>query len=304
MSAALATTVGTTRKPLRGLRAFATATPLNALAVTIVAIVIVIAIVGLISELSGWQLTPYDPLAPDLKNRLSPPTWAHPMGADQLGRDVLSRVLMGAHISLQVAVVVLAIASVFGMAVGVVAGYFGGVVDEVLMRLADMFLAFPVLILAAAISTTFGGNMGTTTAALAVVFWPWYARIARSRVVSLREQEFVIAARALGASPVYLMFRTLLPLVWPFMIVQATLDAGFVMLATAGLSFLGLGAQPPTPEWGSMIFASLSFQPASWWLAAFPGAALGLTAMGFNLLGDGLRDHLDPTYGGGSGDLG
>lgn len=285
-------------------RAFLRSNSLTPAAVVLVTSAVGMGLVGTASLVSGWQLTPFDPIAMDLAHRLEPPSLAHLMGTDDLGHDILSRVIMGARLSLQTAAFVLAFASTFGMAVGVVAGYFGGVIDECLMRLTDMFLAFPFLILAAAISTTFGGNMVTTTVALAVVFWPWYARIARGRVVSLREQEFVLAARALGASPFYLMFRTLLPMVWPLMVIQATLDAGFVMLAAAGLSFLGLGAQPPEPEWGSMIFDSLSYQPASWWLAAFPGACLALTALGFNLLGDGLRDHLDPTLGKASGNLG
>jgi len=284
-------------RKLLGFGAFMQSNALTPLALALVATAVAMGLIGTASAVSGLRLTPFDPLAMDLAHRLEAPSFAHIMGTDDLGRDILSRVIMGARLSLQVAGVVLAFASTFGMTVGLAAGYFGGVVDECLMRLTDMFLAFPFLILAAAISTTFGGNMVTTTLALAVVFWPWYARIARGRVVGLKQQEFVLAARALGASPLYLMFRTLLPMVWPVMVIQATLDAGFVMLAAAGLSFLGLGAQPPEPEWGSMIFDSLSYQPTSWWLAAFPGACLAFTALGFNLLGDGLRDHLDPTLG-------
>jgi peptide/nickel transport system permease protein len=269
---------------------------LTKLSVLLVAIVVLMSMAGFLSMATGWQVTPFDAIAMNLGHRLEAPSLTHVMGTDDLGRDVLSRVIVGAHLSLQVAVLVLVFASTFGMTIGLVAGFFGGVIDECLMRLTDMFLAFPFLILAAAISTTFGGNITTTTVALATVFWPWYARIARARVVALRQLEFVLAARALGARPLYLMFTTLLPMIWPAMIVQATLDGGFVMLAAAGLSFLGLGAQPPEPEWGAMIFSSLSYQPASWWLAAFPGACLACSALGFNLLGDALRDYLDPGF--------
>jgi peptide/nickel transport system permease protein len=284
-------------RPRRGawIWGFIAASPLNAIGFALVSVVLLVAAAGAIATLTGWQLTPYPPLSPDLAARLQPPSLIHLMGTDELGRDLFSRVVMGAPRSVQTAFLVLAFASVFGMTVGIVAGFFGGLVDEILMRMTDLFLAFPLLILAAAIATTFGGDLLTTTIALAAVFWPWYARIARSRIINLREQDFVLAARALGASRRYLMFRTLLPLVWPAILTQATLEAGFAMLAAAGLSFLGLGAQPPDPEWGTMILGSLAYQPVSWWMAAFPGAGLCLAAMGFNLLGDGLREYWDPS---------
>jgi peptide/nickel transport system permease protein len=193
-----------------------------------------------------------------------------------------------------VALIVLVIALAVGIVVGLVAGLAGGLVDEMLMRLTDMFLAFPALILAAAITFTLGASLQTTMVALATVYWPWYARLSRGQVLSLRERDFVLAARTMGASRARLMFRTLLPNVAPILLVQATLDVGYVMLSTAGLSFLGLGAQPPAPEWGSTILASLPYQPDAWWYAAFPGLALAITALGFNLVGDDLRDWLDP----------
>lgn len=285
---------GAVSQPWQRLRRFVAGSPLNALAVLLVTVSIVVAIGAATAAYSDLQITPYDPTKPNLLKRLKPPSADNWFGTDQLGRDVFSRVIMGTRISVQIAVAVLVSAALLGVLVGTVAGWYGGLVDEVLMRIADLFLAFPALILAAAISTSLGSNLLSTTIALTAVFWPWYARVARSRVLSLRTQQFVTASVALGASQSRLIFKTFLPLIWPTMVVQATTDVGFVMLSTAGLSFLGLGAQPPTPEWGSMIFSSLSFQPTSWWLAVFPGAALAFVALGFNLLGDGLRDHMDP----------
>jgi peptide/nickel transport system permease protein len=191
------------------------------------------------------------------------------------------------------------VASVLGTLVGLVAGYVGGWIDEALMRVTDLFLAFPALILAAAIAASFGGGIGPTAISLSAVFWPWYARLVRSRVVAIKELDYVAASRALGASHPRLIFSSLLPMVWPLIIVQATSDMGFVLLAASGLSFLGLGAQPPAPEWGAMIFDGLSHQPTAWWMVVFPGGAIALVAVGFNLLGDSLRDHLDPALNAG-----
>ena len=282
----------------RALREFAGISKLNLLGMIIVALAGTTAILGLLRQLFGLRFTPYDPLATNLTAVLQAPSLTHPMGTDHLGRDLFSRVLSGASISLEVAVSVLVVALVLGVLVGLLAGFFGGLIDEILMRVTDLFLAFPALILAAAISATFGASLFTTILALGIVWWPWYARLVRSQVLSLREQEFVLAARSLGATRRRLLRKTLLPNVVPLMIVQATLDTGFVMLAAAGLSFLGLGAQPPQPEWGSTILASLPYQPQAWWYATFPGLALATTALGFNLLGDGLRDWLDPSMQG------
>jgi peptide/nickel transport system permease protein len=267
------------------------------LATALVGLVLTLGLLSFAGYLSGHVISAFDPLDMDIRARLDPPSWGHWLGTDKIGRDLLARVVAGSWISLSVSVCVLAVAGTVGTTIGLVAGYFGGIVDEVLMRLTDLFLAFPALILAAAIAASFGGGMIPTTIALAAVFWPWYARLIRARVLSLKEQDFVAAARAMGASPLHLIFVTLLPMVWPLVIVQATTDVGFVILSAAGLSFLGLGAQSPTPEWGVMIFDSLTHQPAAWWLAVFPGGAIALTAIGFNLLGDSLRDHLDPSLG-------
>jgi peptide/nickel transport system permease protein len=282
------------RRTLRNVGRFLRASPLNLLGGTIVGVALLVSVVGLGADLLDVPFTPSDPLVPNLIDRLEPPSTSHLMGTDHLGRDIFSRVLAGTHIALEVALIVLAIALVVGIVVGLAAGLAGGLVDEVLMRLTDLFLAFPALILAAAITFTLGASLQTTMVALATVYWPWYARIARGQVLSLREREFILAARTMGASRIRLMFRTLLPNVAPILLVQATLDVGYVMLSTAGLSFLGLGAQPPTPEWGSTILASLPYQPDAWWYAAFPGLTLAVTALGFNLVGDGLRDWLDP----------
>lgn len=245
-------------------------------------------------RLTGLVVTPFDPVALDLSSRLLPPSLAHPFGTDSLGRDVLSRVVTGAWFSLMTALAVIAIAATVGTLTGAVAGLFGGLADEGLMRVTDLFLAFPALVLAAAISATFGGGLATTALALAAVFWPWYARIARARVLGLKNLDFVTAAITLGAGRRYLLFVTLLPLLAPTMLVQMTMDVAFVTLSLSSLSFLGLGVQSPLPEWGGMIYEALPSQPRAWWLAAFPGGAIALTALAFNLLGDRLRDRLDP----------
>lgn len=278
-------------------RGFATSSGQATIACSIVAFVLLAGIASFTAFALDTHLTTFDPLKMDILSRLQPPSAEHWMGTDKIGRDMLARVLAGSWISLTVSLAVLLVASVVGTAIGLIAGYVGGLVDETLMRVTDLFLAFPALILAAAIAASFGGGMVPTTIALAAVFWPWYARLIRSRVLSLKEQEFVAAARAMGASPARIVFVTLLPMVWPLVIVQATTDVGFVILAASGLSFLGLGAQPPTPEWGALIFDSLTHQPTAWWLAVFPGGAIALVAVGFNLLGDSLRDHLDPALG-------
>ncbi|HUZ42079.1 MAG TPA: ABC transporter permease [Acidimicrobiales bacterium] len=268
----------------------------NRLALTIVIGAVLVTIIDLVSG-GRFPFLP-SPLTQNLEVTLASPTWSHLMGTDEYGRDILSRVLAGAKVSVEVTLIVVIVGATIGMIIGVVAGFLGGIVDEVLMRLTDMFLAFPALILAAAIAAAIGRNLQASVVALTVVEWPWYARLARAQVLSLREQEFVLASRTLGASTRRLMFRAILPNVAPTLIIQATLDVGYVMLSMAGLSFLGIGAQAPLPEWGSMILDALSYQPQAWWYALFPGLALTITAFGFNLLGDGLRDWLDPTLRG------
>ena len=245
----------------------------------------------------GELLAPHDPNAQDIiASKFLSPSTEHPFGTDELGRDVLSRVMSGTRVSLQVAAVVLACAVTVGVLVGAVAGYFGGLVDEVLMRLTDMFLAFPALILAIAIAATLGRDLRNTMIAISLVFWPWYARLVRAQVLSLREREFVTAGRSLGLSGPRLLVRHILPNAWSVVIIQVTLDVGYAILTTSSLSFIGLGAPPPSPEWGTMMATARNHLDA-WWYTAFPGLALALTVFAFNVLGDGLQDALDPRSG-------
>ncbi len=246
----------------------------------------------------GELVAPHDPYAVDItESKLLPPSTTHVMGTDELGRDVFSRILTGTRVSLQVAFFVLSFAVVFGTAIGLISGYAGGFVDEVLMRVTDMFLAFPALVLAIAVAASLGRNLRNTMIALATVFWPWYARLVRAQVLSIKEREFVEAARSLGMARTRLVMRHIFPNVVAVIIIQATLDVGYAVLATSSLSFLGLGAQPPSPEWGTMLAAARNYFRDAWWYMTFPGVALTLTVFAFNVLGDGLQDALNPRSG-------
>jgi peptide/nickel transport system permease protein len=275
------------RRRLDGVRGFLRASRLNVVAAIIVGIVVAVAVFGV------W-LAPYPPNRIDLLQRLLPPSGSHFFGTDDYGRDLFSRVLAGAWISLYVAAVILLASVAIGTILGIVSGLIGGLTDEIIMRTTDLFLAFPALILAAAIAATLGPSLTHTMLALSTVFWPWYARLVRGQVLSLREREFILAARVAGASTTRIVFKHLLRNVFPLVIVQASLDVGYAILFTSSLSFLGLGAQPPTPEWGAMMTDARSFLEDYWWYPTFPGLALAFTVVGFNLLGDGLRDWLDP----------
>ncbi|AFO57123.1 MULTISPECIES: nickel transporter permease [Natrinema] len=272
----------------RALAAFF-ANPLNVAGLAIVATLSIAAVLG-------PAVAPFDPASQDLANRLQPPTLAHPMGTDQLGRDVFSRLLYGARLSVGIAVAVTAIRLVLGTAIGLLAGYAGGWIDEFLMRLVDIQLAFPGLVLALVVAGILGPSLRNVMLALAVVGWASYARLVRGSVLSTKEREFVEAARLMGVSRVRIAVRHLLPNVVGPVIVLATMNLGTVILGTAGLSFIGLGAQPPTPEWGTMLSAGRHHLRGAWWIANAPGAAIMLTVFGFNLLGDGLRDVLDPNH--------
>jgi peptide/nickel transport system permease protein len=258
--------------------------------------------VGAIVLISGFAVAalfaplfaPADPLAQELAARLQPPSAAHWLGTDQLGRDILSRLLYGARISLVIGIVVVVSAGVFGTIVGIVAGYAGGLVDEVLMRFTEVFLAFPPLILAMAIAGALGPSLTNAIIAIAAVTWAVYARLARGQLLSLRRREFVEAARSIGASRGRILLRHLLPNALAPLLVQASFDMGSAIISAAGLSFIGFGAQPPTPEWGVMISEGRNFISTQPWLALFPGLAILLAVGAFNLLGDGLRDALDP----------
>jgi peptide/nickel transport system permease protein len=255
---------------------------------------LVLIVVFSLSALLASVLAPADPLDQKLSQRLKPPSPAHWLGTDQLGRDVLSRLLFGARISLTVGLVVVGTAGTFGTLVGLVAGYTGGLVDEALMRVTDVFLAFPALILAMAIAGALGPSLNNAMIAIAVVTWPVYARLVRGQVLSLREREFVEAARSLGASTARILWRHILPNTLAPILVQASFDMGGAILSAAGLSFIGFGAQPPTPEWGVMISDGRKYVSTQSWLSLFPGLAILLTVAAFNLIGDGLRDSLDP----------
>jgi peptide/nickel transport system permease protein len=243
----------------------------------------------------GETLAPHDPYGEDiLSSKLMGPSAEHIMGTDELGRDVFSRIMAGTRISLKVAVVVLSFAVIFGTIVGLTAGYAGGMVDEILMRLTDMFLAFPALILAVAIAASLGRELRNTMIALATVFWPWYARLVRAQVLSIKERDFVEAAHSVGMSRYRLVVVHIFPNAVSVIIIQMTLDVGYAILATSSLSFIGLGAQPPSPEWGTMMSTARNFFRDAWWYMTFPGIALTLTVFAFNVLGDGLQDALDP----------
>jgi peptide/nickel transport system permease protein len=240
------------------------------------------------------QIAPYNPLKQNVLERLKPPTAEHWLGTDQLGRDLLSRLIHGARISLTVGLVVVVLAGSVGTAVGLAAGYLGGWVDEVLMRLTDVFLAFPALILAMAVAGALGPSLNNAMIAIAVVAWPVYARLVRGQVLQLREREYVEAARSLGASPLHIITRHILPNTLAPLLVQASFDMGGAILSAAGLSFIGFGAQPPLPEWGVMISEGRKFITTHLWLSLYPGIAILLAVGAFNLIGDGLRDALDP----------
>jgi peptide/nickel transport system permease protein len=247
-----------------------------------------------VAALFAPLFAPADPLAQELGARLHPPSAAHWLGTDQLGRDILSRLLYGARISLVIGIVVVVSAGVFGTFVGIVAGYAGGLVDEILMRFTEVFLAFPPLILAMAIAGALGPSLTNAIIAIAAVTWAVYARLARGQLLSLRRREFVEAARSIGASRGRILLRHLLPNALAPLLVQASFDMGSAIISAAGLSFIGFGAQPPTPEWGVMISEGRNFISTQPWLALFPGLAIMLAVGAFNLLGDGLRDALDP----------
>lgn len=250
-------------------------------------------VLALIDPLLGLQ----DPLKQSVADSFRAPSAAHPFGTDALGRDVLSRTLWGVRASLPLAVALVAGSLVIGSVLGAVAGYLGGVVDEVIMRIADLVFAFPTIILAMVVAAALGPSLANAVLALLVVSWPNYARVMRALVLGARGQEYVIAGRLLGAGPFTSLRRDVLPNVSAPMLVLAMLDFGNQILLLAGLSFLGLGAVPPTPEWGSMVADGVT-QFSSWWLATFPGLAIFSVVVAFNLIGDSLRDALDPRTAG------
>lgn len=264
--------------------------PTNPVTVVSAAVVVVAVVVAV----GATWLVPYGINDVDVPQALRPPSGAHWFGTDELGRDVLSRVLTGLQASMTVAVVSVVCAALVGTALGVMAGYRGGWLDTVVMRVVDVMFAFPVLLLAMAIVAVLGPGLGTTIAAIGIVYVPIFARVARASTLAVREEPYVAVSRTMGTGTAYILARHVLPNITGPLIVQTSLSLAFAILSEAALSFLGLGIQPPQPSLGRMIFDSQGFVTLAWWMAVFPGAAIVVIVLACNLLGDGLRDVLDP----------
>jgi peptide/nickel transport system permease protein len=253
-----------------------------------------IVFVAFLAAVAGPAVWPHDPAAQTLAERLEPPSPSHPLGLDELGRDILARLLSGARISLIVGLAVVSVSSLIGMALGSIAGYFGGFVDDAISRVVDVLMAFPGILLAIALVAVLGPSLTNVVLALCVIGWVGYARLVRGQALRARELEYVQAARALGAGAGRILVRHVLPTAFPAVIVQAMLGMAGAILAEASLSFLGLGVQPPTPSWGTMLDAGRSHLFDAPHLTLFPGLAIATLVLGFNFLGDGLRDRIDP----------
>ncbi len=264
----------------------------NKLAMVGLGILVVLVLTAIFADL----IAPFDPLrGGDLRTeRLLPPSWTHLMGTDDQARDIFSRIVHGSRVTLLVVAMVAIIATPIGLAVGTSAGYFGGWVDTVLMRITDIFLAFPRLILALAFVAALGPGIENAVIAIAITSWPPYARLARAETLTIRNADHIDAIRLQGAGPLRIIWGHVVPLCLSSVIVRVTLDMAGIILTAAGLGFLGLGAQPPQPEWGAMIASGRRFIIDFWWVATMPGIAIFVVSLGFNLLGDGLRDVLDP----------
>ncbi|MFZ1428609.1 MAG: nickel transporter permease [Geminicoccaceae bacterium] len=262
----------------------------NPMAVVGLVIVLLLVLVAALAPL----LAPQSPIAQDLAQRLQPPTAAHWLGTDELGRDIYARIVWGSRITLTIVGLVAVIVGPVGLLVGTVAGYAGGWLDTILMRVTDIFLAFPRLILALAFVAALGPGIENAIIAIAITAWPPYARLARAETLSIRHSDFIAAAKMQGASPARIVAVHIAPLCTSSLVVRLTLDMAGIILTAAGLGFLGLGAQPPTPEWGAMISSGRQYVLDYWWVATVPGLAIVIVSLGFNLLGDGLRDVLDP----------
>ncbi len=252
----------------------------------------------LMAIFAPW-LAPYDPIAQTLAERLQPPgTPGHWLGTDDFGRDIWTRILFGSRITLYIVLLVILTAPVAGLIIGTVAGYLGGWVDQVLMRITDIFLAFPRLILALALVAVLGPGIENAVLAIALTAWPPYARVARAETLTVRNADYIAAVRLQGAGAMRVIWGHVMPMCLPSVIIRVTLDMAGVILTAAGLGFLGLGVQPPMPEWGLMIASGRKFLFEQWWVATMPGLAIFIVSLGFNLLGDGLRDVLDPRSAG------
>lgn len=281
-----------TRLQARLGQAFRLARALARNPLAMVGLVVILALL-VMAALAPW-IAPYSPLEGMLSNRLQPPSALHWMGTDELGRDIFSRVVHGSRITLMIVILVAVIAAPLGLIVGTVAGYYGGWVDKVLMGVTDVFLSLPRLILALAFVAALGPGIENAVIAIAITAWPVYARIARAETLTFRNSEFIAAVRMQGASGLRVIGLHVIPLCMSSTIVRVTLDMAGIILTAAGLGFLGLGAQPPLPEWGAMISKGRAFILDQWWVATMPGFAIVVVSLGFCLFGDGLRDVLDP----------
>jgi peptide/nickel transport system permease protein len=252
---------------------------------TVAAVVLLILL-----TLFGPMIGPYGPEEVDISQRLQPPSSAHIMGTDPLGRDLFSRVLAGARVSLPAVVVIVVSAVAVGVVLGAVAGYMGGIVDDIVMRMTDIFLAFPALVLALAIAGALGPALTTAMLAVSVVWWPWYARLTRGQVIARKQELYVEAARAAGCTDRVILQRHVLPNSWTPIVVQGTLDMGAALITTASLGYIGMGAQPPSAEWGAMLSQARDYFLNAWWLTFFPGLAIFLTVLIFTAAGELLRE--------------
>ena len=239
-------------------------------------------------------IAPYDPFLNNMAERLQAPNWSHFFGTDQFGRDIFSRVIYGSRIEIWIIFLVSLISGGAGTLLGVISGYFGGIVDEIIMRTTDMFLAFPSLVLAMAFAAALGPSLTNTIIAISIVGWTVFARLARAEAMKVKKQPYIEAIRSVGAGNIRIMFFHVLPMCLSPILVQLTLRMGTIILTAAGLGFLGLGVRPPLPEWGSMVSDGRSYLVGQWWISTFPGIAIALVVLGFNFLGDGIRDIMDP----------
>ncbi|MBN7123642.1 D-ala-D-ala transporter subunit [Erwinia billingiae] len=255
---------------------------------------LLVVVLMLLLSLAAPLLTPYDPGFQDLANRLARPSTLHWLGTDELGRDIFTRILFGGRTTLGMVIAVVLITAPIGLFIGCIAGYAGGLLDKTLMRITDIFLAFPRLILALAFVAALTPGVESAILAIALTAWPPYARLARAETLQFRHSDFIAASRISGASPLRIVLRHIMPLCVPSLIVRVTLDMSSIIITAASLGFLGMGAQPPSPEWGTMIATARRFLFSEWWVPLMPCIAIFLTSLAFNFLGDGLRDVLDP----------
>ncbi|CDZ61913.1 Putative dipeptide/nickel transporter, Inner membrane permease subunit (YddQ) [Neorhizobium galegae bv. orientalis] len=261
-------------------------------ALGMIGLTIVLVFIGI--SLFAPLLATHDPAAQELGNRLAAPSAAHWFGTDELGRDIYSRLFYGGRVTLGMVIAVVLLVAPIGLAIGCIAGYFGGIVDTILMRITDIFLAFPRLVLALAFVAALKPGVESAVLAIALTAWPPYARMARAETLTVRGSDFIAAYRLTGGSSWRIIFRHIMPLCVPTLIVRVTLDMSSIIITAASLGFLGMGAQPPSPEWGAMIATAKRFIFEQWWVAAIPGIAIFLVSLAFNFLGDALRDVLDP----------